>query len=157
MFLNIISFSAVTLTTWTTNKQTIVAYTSVLITIVCLLIVILFHIYRYSGLLSATKQIIAFIIQISNCRKKYQSLTNGARLPEVEDDQPLITHTIVELPSHHHHLQSQQKNSTVLRSNSRDMEGNADSSTFSPLVAFADTDNTTTSAAQLTCEKFGVN
>ena len=47
MFLNIISFATVTLTTWTTKKQTIVAYTSVLITIVCLLIVILFHMYRY--------------------------------------------------------------------------------------------------------------
>ena len=156
MFLNIISFSAVTLTTWRTKKQTIIAYTSVLITIVCLLIVILFHMYRYSGLLSATKQIIAFIIQISNCRKKYQSLTNGARLPEVEDDQPLITHTIVELPSHHRHLESQQRNSADLRSKSPDTEGNADSPTFSPHVAFADTDITTTSAAQLACEESGI-
>ena len=157
IFLNIISFSAVTLPTWTTNNQTIVAYTSVLITIVCLLIVILFHMYRYSGLLSATKQIIAFIIQISNCRKKYQSLTNGARLPDVEDDQPLITHTVVELPSHHRHLESQQRKSALLRSKSPDTEGNADSPTFSPHVAFADTDITTTSNAQLACEESGIN
>ena len=157
MFFNVISFSAVTSTTWTTNNQTIVAFTSVLITIICLLIVILFHMYRYSGLLSATKQIIAFIIHISNCRKKYQSLTNGARLPEVEDDQPLITHTIVELPSHHRHLESQQRNSADLRSDSADTEGTADSPTFSPHVAIADNDITTTSAAQLACEEFGVN
>ena len=66
MFVNIISFAAVTLKTGTTKEQTIVAYTSVLITIICLLIVILFHLYRYSGLLSVMKKTKVFMIWINN-------------------------------------------------------------------------------------------
>ena len=96
MYFNIVSFAAVTLKTGSTKEQTIVAYTSVLITIICLLVVILFHLYRYSGLLSVMKKTKVFIIWINNYRKNRRF--GGARLPDEEDDLALITHTVVELP-----------------------------------------------------------
>ena len=142
MYVNIISFAAVTLKTGTTKEQTIVAYTSVLITIICLLVVILFHLYRYSGLLSVMKNIKAFIIRINNCRKNRHF--GGARLPDEEDDRPLITHTVVELPHPRYlHHESQQRDPAVLVLESPALEGDGDLQPFSPSLVLDDVDITT--------------
>ena len=147
MYVNIVSFAAVTLKTGTTKEQTIVAYTSVLITIICLLIVILFHLYRYSGLLSAMKKIKVFIIWINNYRKNRHFC--GARLPDEEDDHPLITHTVVELPHPRHlHHESQLRDPAVLVLDSPALEGDGDSQPFSPRLVLDNADITTGAAQQ---------
>ena len=137
-----VSFAAVTLKTGTTKEQTIVAYTSVFITIICLLIVILFHLYRYSGLLSVMKKIKAFIIRINNCRKNLHF--SGARLPDEEDDRTVITHTVVELPHPRHlHHEPQQSDPAVLVLDSLALEGDGDSQLFSPSLVLDNVDITT--------------
>ena len=141
-YVNIISFAAVTLKTGTTKEQTIVAYTSVLITMICLLIVILFHLYRFSGLLSVMKKTKVFIIWINNYRKNRHF--GGARLPDEEDDRPLITHTVVELPHPRHlHHESQLSDPAVLVLDSPALEGDGDSQPFSPRLVLDSADITT--------------
>ena len=96
------------------------------------------------------KKIKAFITRINDFRQN----RHVASLPGEEDDRPLITHTVVELPSPHLHLESQQRtDSQVLMLESPVIDGDSDPPSFSPPLEFADdADITTGAAAQATHE-----
>ena len=90
------------------------------------------------------KKIKAFITRINDFRQN----RHVARLPGEVDDRPLITHTVVELPSPHLHLESQQStDSPFLILESPMMDGDSDPPSFSRHLEFADDADITTGAA----------
>ena len=96
IYFNIICFAVLTLKMETTKNQVVVAYTSIVITSALLLSVIMFHVYRYAGLFSTTKRVKTFMVKLLVYKKKHHY--NICRLPDHEDSQPPITHSVVEIP-----------------------------------------------------------
>ena len=90
IYFNIICFAALTLKMETNKNQVVVAYTSIAITSAFLLAVIVFHVYQYSGL--------AYTINHFMVIYKEKHHTGCSRLPDDEDNQSLITHSVVEIP-----------------------------------------------------------
>ena len=100
-YINIIAFSTLTLYTFDSNKnQTAIAYTSVMITFALLLAVVTFHVAHYAGLFSITQKIAAKFLAD---RKRHHVRRIQAGTPSDinidEDYQPLITQSVVEVPS----------------------------------------------------------
>ena len=85
IYFNIISFAVLILYTYDTREnQASIAYISVMIMFSLFLIVIIFHVFRYTCLLSVTKKIIVFIAW----KKHHATL---AELPDDKDRLPLIS------------------------------------------------------------------
>ena len=99
VYFNIIFFAAITLKTGTTKNQTIVAFTSVSITAALFLAIIGFHLFQYMGLLSLLKMGKVLVVRLVECRKRHHS--GIVRIPVSDDVSPLITHSIVEIPTFH--------------------------------------------------------
>ena len=95
MYFNIISFAALTLKTGTSKNQTVVAYISIMITFAILLAVIIFHMFRHTSLLSTTKVIKTFMAKSPEYKKINHSINDLS--PGDEDNQLLITHSVVEI------------------------------------------------------------
>ena len=102
VYFNIVSFSALTLKSNTRKNQMVVAYVSTAVTFVILVVVVLFHVFRYTCLFATTKWILAKCREYKN-RHRNQSL--GEQLlsnSEANDHEPTITHSVIEIPIIHH-------------------------------------------------------
>ena len=100
-YINIVAFTALTLYTFDGNKnQAIIAYTAVLFTFALLLGVIVFHMVHYTGLLSIlTKIRIRYRIHEINNSCYQHGQMGSCTVSADEVNHPLITETIVELPT----------------------------------------------------------
>lgn len=82
----------------TTKNQTAVTYTSVLITFILLLTVLVVHLAFYTVIFTAIRKVKALALNLFVYKQQYHMQTRHTRLPTDDDNQPLITHSIVELP-----------------------------------------------------------
>lgn len=96
IYINIVAFTVLTLYTFDgNNNQTIIAYTSVSLTFALLSGVIVFHAIRYTGLLLSTLKHLT--LKINTCCQHRQM---GSHIVlKDEYNRPLITETVVELPT----------------------------------------------------------
>ena len=99
IYFNIIAFTTLTLKTGTSKNKEGVAYTSIMITFVLFLVVIVFHMFQYTCLCSATKKVKTLAVKLLEYKKRNH--TRCTTLPDEEDNQSLITHSFVEVPRPH--------------------------------------------------------
>lgn len=139
MYFNIITFAVVTLKTGTTEKQIIVAYVSISLTFTFLMAIIAYHLFHHAGLYSGIKKITNFISKKVKCRNNHRF--RSATVPSNdEDDQPLITHSIVEIPSTDLPLEVQQVEAVL----DPEEEEEETSEPLSPRLVFEDVNITAT-------------
>ena len=98
LYFNIVTFAAITLQTETTERQVSVAYSSVSLTFTLLVIVMLFHMFRYTCLFSVVKVMETSFIRLqanwkNRCTKQ---ICNAPTEEEVSE--PLITQSVIEFP-----------------------------------------------------------
>ena len=102
IYINIVSFTVLTLYTFDGSKnQVVIAYMSVTFTLALFSGVIVFHIIRYTSLLSKLKKIrIKHLTRKVNHQKSYHEHAQMGSCIVTTDEftHPLITQTIVELP-----------------------------------------------------------
>ena len=98
IYFNIVAFATVTLQTETTEHQISIAYSSISVTFILLVIVMLFHVFRYTCLFTVIKVMKTSIVKFQENRKNRCTKQTCSAPNEEEDSEPLITHSVVELP-----------------------------------------------------------
>ena len=98
IYFNIVAFVTVTLQTEATEHQISIAYSSILVTLTLLVIVMLLHVFRYTCLYSVIKVMKTSVVNLRTNRKSHRTKQTCSAPNEEEDSEPLITQSVVELP-----------------------------------------------------------